>query len=352
MPTDQTFHVRDDDKGATVAAALRKWLKDSLPWSRIERLVQSRHVLVNGNLCTDAARRLKSGDVVKLLEHSLAPPAREDDIKVRFIDTQVIVIEKPSGMTSVRHAEEENWSAKRRRASPTLEDLLPRIIAKKTGSRGRNHPRASPQPTRLPPVRPVHRLDRETSGLMIFARTVPAERALGMQFRKHTTGRRYLAVVVGRVEAQTIETQLVRDRGDGRRGSTQFADQGKNAVTHVRPVEFFEGYTLVECELETGRTHQIRIHLSELGNPVCGEKVYNKRKFKDASVDRSGAPRLALHATELAFEHPTSGERMEFEMPLPRDLREFVERLRSMTKKAKQVHHRGTETPRGKEESE
>jgi 23S rRNA pseudouridine1911/1915/1917 synthase len=153
------------------------------------------------------------------------------------------------------------------------------------------------------------------------------------QFKAHTTHRRYLAVARGRVEAQTIESRLVRDRGDGRRGSTDDPHTGKRAVTHVRPIEFFdlsrdEIYTLVECRLETGRTHQIRIHLAERGHPICGERVYHQPLFGKPLADNSGAPRVALHAAELGFAHPITGEQMRFEMPLPKDLQQFIERLR------------------------
>jgi 23S rRNA pseudouridine1911/1915/1917 synthase len=177
-------------------------------------------------------------------------------------------------------------------------------------------------------VRPVHRLDRDTGGLMVFARSVRAERGLMEQFRRHTTRRRYLAIVPGRVEAQTIETRIARDRGDGRRGSTEKPGVGKHAITHIRPVEQFDGYTLIECRLETGRTHQIRIHLSELGHPLCGEKVYRKPLSGKPIPDRSGAPRLALHAASLGFQHPITGKEMSFESPLPKDFSHLLERLR------------------------
>src|SRR5207253_3029188 len=162
----------------------------------------------------------------------------------------------------------------------------------------------------------------ETSGLVVFARTVTAERELGKQIHRHTVVRGYLAIVRGSVEAQTIRSRLVRDRGDGRRGSTNLPGQGKEAITHVEVVERLPKYTLVVCRLETGRTHQIRIHLAELGHPVCGEKVYGPRG------DDSAAPRLALHAAELGFKHPVSGEELRWAMPLPADLEEFVRRLR------------------------
>jgi acetyl/propionyl-CoA carboxylase alpha subunit len=120
---------------------------------------------------------------------------------------------------------------------------------------------------------------------MVFARTVPAERDLMQQFRQHTVHRRYLAIVQGTVEQRTIESYLVRDRGDGRRGSASQPGVGKRAVTHIRPLEPLDGYMLIECRLETGRTHQIRIHLAELGHPVCGEKIYHQPKFGAAGSD-------------------------------------------------------------------
>jgi 23S rRNA pseudouridine1911/1915/1917 synthase len=323
--TPQIFHVAPEEVERTLASLLRQRLEGK-PWSEVRRLVRSRHVLVNGNLCMDAGRRLKSGEVVKLLEFPTAPPAREDDIRVRYLDQHLVIVEKPAGITSVRHAEEQQWSSRRRQIQPTLEDLLPRVIAKKT-SRGKRGRRGAP-PGKLPPVRPVHRLDRETSGLMAFARTPQAERQLAQQFRRHTTDRRYIAVVRGDVAAQTIESQLIRDRGDGRRGSTKEPEVGKRAVTHVKPIERLGDYTLVECRLETGRTHQIRIQLAELGHPLCGETIYHKPLFGQAQPDRSGAPRLALHSAELTLSHPISGEELSFRMALPADLADFIDRLR------------------------
>ncbi len=313
------FRVLPRQVDATLASALRAWLAGKT-WSQVRRLISARRVMLNGNICVDPARRLRLTDVVKILPHPAAPPPREEDVRVRFLDAHVVVVEKPAGMTSMRHSEERNWPSRRRQLQPTLDEILPGILAKIEKRRGKGPP---------PRVRAVHRLDRETSGLMVFARTVVAERHLMWQFRRHTTDRRYLAVVRGNVAAQTIATNLVRDRGDGRRGSTQVADLGKRAVTHVRPLERLGEYTLVECRLETGRTHQIRIHLAERGYPLCGEKVYNHPLFGEPRPDTSGAPRLALHAAELGFEHPMTGERMRFEMPLPDDLAEFIRRLRA-----------------------
>jgi 23S rRNA pseudouridine1911/1915/1917 synthase len=173
----------------------------------------------------------------------------------------------------------------------------------------------------------VHRIDRETSGLVVFARNVPASRILAEQFRLHTTHRRYLAIVAGRVVARTITTRLARDRGDGRRGSTS-AEDGKEAITHVSPLEHFGSTaTLVECRLETGRTHQIRIHLAECGHPVCGERVYVPPR-RGGTKDEPRAPRVMLHAAELGFVHPVTGDELRFSSPLPADIRRLLGELR------------------------
>lgn len=315
------FRVLPKQVDQTIAAALRQWMPGQ-SWGEAKKLLQSRRVLVNGNLCVDAGRRLKLTDVVKVLPHPTAPPPKQEDVRIRFLDSQVVVVEKPAGMTSTRHSEERFWPARRKQLQPTLDELLPVIIAKK---------HAGKRPTKgvPPPVRAVHRLDRETSGLMVFARTTTAERHLTQQFRQHTTQRRYLAIVQGAIEKEeTIESRLIRDRGDGRRGSTTDSNLGKHATTHIRPLERLGPYTLIECRLETGRTHQIRIHLAERGHPLCGERVYNQPLFDKPIPDESGAPRVALHAAELGFEHPASGQRMQFEMPLPDDLQQFLRRLR------------------------
>lgn len=335
----QVFRVAPGQVNLTITAALRQWLPGK-SWSDLRRLLSSRHVTVSGNLCLDEGRRLKEEEVVKLLAHPAAVPPKEDDVRIRFLDAHLVVIEKPSGMTTLRHPEERNWPKRRRQLQPTLDELLPRIIEKREqgARRGKGAaPRAGRYPAKQrPPVRPgpprrlraVHRIDRETSGLMIFARTVDAERLLGTQFRSHSLHRVYLAVALGNVGAQTFVSNLVPDRGDGRRGSTKNAKLGKRAVTHVKPVERLKGYTLVECRLETGRTHQIRIHLSEAGHPLCGDKVYRGPFPGKPISDESGAPRLALHAAELGFQHPITGENLKFVMPLPGDLAALVTRLR------------------------
>lgn len=303
--------------GLTLAAYLRRRLRGQ-SWRQVRALVAARRVRIDGELCLDDARRLREGVKVEVLAQSQPRPRQPEMVTIRYLDAHLVVVEKPSGMSTVRHPSERAWPQKRKELSPTLQDVVPRLIAAREGR--------APGP--LPRLRVVHRLDKETSGLVVFARSVAAESGLGKQFKAHTVTRRYLALVLGVVRNQRIASWLVRDRGDGRRGSGP-EGQGKGAITHIEVAERLPGYTLLSCRLETGRTHQIRIHLAELGHPVCGEKVYNRQKDGTVLPDPSRAPRLALHATELGFDHPVTGQPLHWQMPLPADLEQLLAGLRS-----------------------
>ena len=134
-----------------------------------------------------------------------------------------------------------------------------------------------------------------------------------------------------------MESVLVRDRGDGRRGSSTDPNaDGQRAVTHVRVVEALGDFTLVECRLETGRTHQVRIHLGESGTPLCGERLYDRPPHGPPAPDGSAARRTALHAATLGFDHPASGKRMRWTAPLPRDMRDLLQKLRRQASRGRQ----------------
>jgi len=174
----------------------------------------------------------------------------------------------------------------------------------------------------------VHRLDKGTSGLLVFARTWVAKEGLAEQFRDHSIERSYVALIHGQVSSQTVTSHFLQDRGDGIRGSSEKSHSpkirrsgtGQRAVTHIKFIDAKNGIGKIECRLETGRTNQIRIHLSELGHPLLGETTY-MRGFKGTEIE---APRLMLHAQELGFVHPVTKENVSYKKAPPADFKKFI----------------------------
>ena len=337
----QVFHADHSVDGQSIVAALRIWLNGT-SWSAAKKLLAARRISVNGAMCMDAARRLKAGDVVHVFRHSRTPQPTADDVQVLYCDEAIAVVVKPALMTTQRHREERHWSASRRNLQPTLEEVLPQVLTgtatpggeksrrnRRPRNRGENSSRS--RRSRKHRVYAVHRLDRDTSGVMVFARTPTASHNLIQQFKRHSNERVYHAIVLGKPDNGTIDTRIVRDRGDGLRGTTSDPEGGQRAVTHLRVLETFGDYSLVECRLETGRTHQIRVHLAEQGHLVCGDPLYRKRRRQPPFDDHSGAPRLALHALRLAFHHPVTNDRLDFQTSLPEDLERFLTRLRDQS---------------------
>ena len=332
MPQSQSFNVSPELDGKTVLAVLRAFLPGQ-SWSKIRQRVTRSQVSVNEVPCLDEARRVATGDVVEIHERSLEVP-QPDDVRIAYIDPHLVVVEKPSGMMTHRRPEERDWSTAKKEKQPTLEESVSRLIVKRLQEA--QGPRGRPS-NRIPVLRIVHRLDRDTSGLLVIARSDEAEVNLVSQFRRHTAHRVYWAIVHGHPLEETIESNLVRNRGDGRRGSVNNPKVGQRAVTHVRPLESLGDYSLVECQLETGRTNQIRIHLSERGHLVCGDPKYRQPYAAEKIKDKSGAPRLALHAAELGFIHPITGEQLLFKMKFPNDLSAFYDRLRNPRSNYKRI---------------
>lgn len=306
--------VGPDLAGKTVLAALRH-LEPGATWSQLRGVLSSRHVLVNGVLCLEEARRLRLGDVIERQTRPAPPPPGAESVTIVYRDADLLVVDKPEGLLTERRIEESRWSDARKAQRPTLDEIVRGLL--KFQSR-----RSS---GKEPYVGLVHRLDRETSGLLVLALNPRAEENLIAQFRDHSARRSYFAVVVGTPESQTIRTRIARDRGDGLRGNST---QGLSAVTHVTVVESFAGYSLIRCELETGRTNQIRIHLAELGHPVCGDGKY-RGPLGQSVPDNGGAPRLALHATRLELRHPAGGQAVSFESTIPVDLQTWLNRTRA-----------------------
>ena len=315
-----TFTI-DDDEQQTVLAALRKHLPDQPSWSAVRKMLRSRLIAIGGSLCLDEARRLSRGEVVTVASQSLAPPPGDQDVKVQFIDRQIVVVEKPSGMLSLRRKSEYAWPWTKRNLQPTLDECVPRIIAEhaaRKNKQARDH-------RRHPKLFPVHRLDRDSSGLMVFARDEDSQTKIIQQFAQHSAVRKYLALIPGEIEDQTVRSQLIRDRGDGLRGSTNDTTIGEHAITHFLTLRKFDGYSELACTLETGRTNQIRIHLAELGHPICGDIKYRGPFEKPAIEDSSNIQRMALHATELKFRHPVSEQLLEYDAPWPIEMQRFLD---------------------------
>ena len=294
----------------TLASVVRQ--QTGAAWSLARRLCSEGRVTVDGRRCIDPASRVAPGTVVvvdlQAPRHRTGPLAAD---AIVHCDDDLVVVDKPAGMLSVADDPGNR---------DTLVDCL-RTLLRRTGERGV-----------AAPLGVVHRLDRDTSGVMVFARTAHAKRALAAQFRDHTIDRIYHAIAHGAVGATRAETSLVADRGDGMRGSHGHFRRPKGAapiaakrsVTHIRPLAALAGATLVECRLETGRQHQIRIHLSELGHPLVGERVY----IRDYRGPRIEAARPMLHARTLGFVHPRTGEHLLFEREPPEDFLAMRESLR------------------------
>jgi 23S rRNA pseudouridine1911/1915/1917 synthase len=280
-----------------------------LSWGKARALVEQGKVFVDGERILDTAAPLRDGQSVEVNERAPRPTARVPDDLIVYVDAHVVVVRKPAGISTVPFEDDEKG---------TLDELVRRAIEKKFPMKGSR-----------PNLGVVHRLDKETSGLVVFTRTWLAKKSLSSQFRAHTTERRYLAIAHGVVPKRTITSNLVANRGDGLRGSGR--GEGQRAVTHVEPIESLLGAdgtvaaTLISVNLGTGRTHQIRIHLSEMGHPILGERVYI-RNFRGSILP---APRVMLHATELGFTHPATERPVHWEEKPPKDFLETLERLRS-----------------------
>ena len=263
-----------------------------------ERLVSAGAVLVDGDL-RPKSHRLTGGEELELDvpdDRPLEPV--ELGLDVVYEDEHLLVVEKPAGIVVHPSGPEERTT------------LAHGLLAH--GATGGD------------PERPgiVHRLDRDTSGLLLVARSDEAHERLAEAIRVRSVERRYLALVRGGPRSRTgrITAPIGRDRRDRTRHSLD-TETPRDAVTWFEVRERLGDRTLLEVRLETGRTHQIRVHLESVGLPVCGDPVYGV-------ADDLGLARQFLHAHRLAFQHPLTGERLELESPLPRDLAEALDRAR------------------------
>jgi len=299
---------------AAAGARLDRWLAESLPdlsRSRIQHLIAGQHVTVNG-VATKASHRLHGGETIEIDVPPLPPEELIPEpiaLTVIFEDEHVLVIDKPAGM--VVHPGAGNATG----------TLAAAALAHAPAIAGVGGPRR-------PGI--VHRLDKDTSGVLVMAKTRAAYEALTAQLSARSVTRRYVAVVHGRVglAAGVIDAPMGRDPNHRQRMAVRPPGKGKRAVTHYRVLERFPHFTCLELKLETGRTHQIRVHMASLGHPVVGDRTYGRSRGKQPIISEG----LALHAVTLAFLHPISQKRLEFTAAFPQRLERLLSQLRTLNR--------------------
>jgi len=272
--------------------------------SRLQTWIKAGRVLVDGAACAETKCKVHGGESIVVCpeEDPLAVASQPEAIplQVVFEDDTILVIDKPAGL--VVHPGSGNWSG----------TLLNALL--------HHHPAAAA----IPRAGIVHRLDKDTSGLLVVAKTLTAQTDLVRQLQARTVKREYLAVVAGVLPRDgTVETNI--GRHPTQRTKMAVVQGGKPAITRYKVLERLSQATVVECSLETGRTHQIRVHMAHLGHPLIGDPVYGDRRTRAVSVQFA---RQALHARRLGLLHPVSGQAMHFEAPVPEDLAMLIETLR------------------------
>ncbi|MEC0242966.1 RluA family pseudouridine synthase [Paenibacillus dokdonensis] len=278
--------------------------EDEISRSQVQLWITSGHVKVNGH-SVKSNYKLAEGDHLEVTvpEPSVVEIVPEEiKLDVAYEDSDVIVVNKPRGM--VVHPAPGH-------SSGTLVNALMYHCKDLSGINGELRPGI------------VHRIDKDTSGLMMAAKNDKAHASLAAQLKEHTVTRRYVALVHGNVshDQGTVDAPIGRDPQD-RKMFTVSERNSKHAVTHFAVLERFGEYTLLELQLETGRTHQIRVHMKFIGHPLVGDPVYGRSK----GIKMNGQ---ALHAKTLGFVHPSSGEYMEFTAPVPPDIEGLLVNLRS-----------------------
>jgi 23S rRNA pseudouridine1911/1915/1917 synthase len=278
--------------------------------NRLQAWVRDGHVVVDGKAATPRDRVWGGEhlDVTPLLDpKDLAQRPEPIPLAVVHEDDTLMVIDKPAGL--VVHPGSGNWQG----------TLLNALLYH------------APQLAALPRAGIVHRLDKETSGLMVVAKTLEAQVSLTRQIQARSVRRDYLALVLGHVgEPGRVEAPV--GRHPVQRTRMAVVPSGKPAVTYYEAVERLPGCTLVRCRLETGRTHQIRVHMQSIGHPLVGDTVYGRRSSGGPPAVRellTGFPRQALHAVRLELVHPRTGSRVNWECSLPPDMERLVRKLRA-----------------------
>ncbi len=296
------FTIGERENGARLDRSLQALT--GLSRKKVKALLDTGRVVLNNRKVVIASWEVKRGDRLQVLKETdeRHPDAKGHFLKVLYEDPHLLVVKKEAGIPC---------ESSPITTAPTLVEIINVYLRRRSpGQKGHY-------------LGLVHRLDRETSGVMVYTKSREANRITD-QFKRHTIVRRYLAIVAGPVarEEGTISGFLAKSpllKG-GKKAKPSTEATGRKATTRWRLLERYPDASLLEVDLDTGRTHQIRVHLASIGHPVIGDKIYGTSPIP--------FPRQALHAAYLCFRHPITGKKMEFRSELPRDLKKLVDRLR------------------------
>ena len=284
--------------------------------ARVQGLIEEGRVDVAGKTAASASAKVAAGAPFRIILAAAMPAAAQPEdipLVIAYEDQHLIVVDKPAGM--VVHPAVGNITG------TLVNALLHHCRGQLSGINGVARPGI------------VHRIDKDTSGLLVVAKSDAAHEGLAAQFAAHTVHRRYIAVTAGVPSPAegTIDARVGRSDADRKKMTVlpNNSSRGKTAVTHYKVLERLDGAAVIECRLETGRTHQVRVHCASIGHPLLGDPVYGRTpKPLRPVLDRLGFARQALHAAELGFQHPLTGEVVQFRSNLPQDMAELIDQLR------------------------
>ncbi|MCL9983776.1 MAG: RluA family pseudouridine synthase [Erythrobacter sp.] len=284
--------------------------------ARVQGLIDEGRVDVAGKTATAASMKVAEGAPFRIIIAAAMPAqAAPEDIPltIAYEDAHLIVVDKPAGM--VVHPAVGNITG------TLVNALLHHCRGQLSGINGVARPGI------------VHRIDKDTSGLLVVAKSDAAHEGLAVQFAAHTVHRRYIAVCAGHPSPAegTIDARVGRSDSDRKKMTVlpNNSSRGKTAVTHYKVLERLDEAAVIECRLETGRTHQVRVHCASIGHPLLGDPAYGRTpKSLRPVLERLGFARQALHAAELGFVHPITGENIRFSSDIPPDMTELIDQLR------------------------
>jgi len=285
----------------------------TLSRERLKALIRSGAVEAQGTPVRDPALKVKGDEALRVAVPEPTPAhneAQDIPLTIVFEDEHLLVVDKAAGL--VVHPAAGNFDG------TLVNALLHHCAGNLSGIGGVARPGI------------VHRIDKDTSGLLVVAKTDVAHEGLAKQFAAHSIDRRYLAIVNGvpRTAAGSVDAPLARSAANRKKIAVVEGSRGKRAVTHWRRLEVLNDAALVECRLETGRTHQVRVHMASMGHPLLGDPVYGRSgKTHGKLLKELEFHRQALHAAELGFTHPVTKNRLSFSSPMPPDMQELKRRL-------------------------